>query len=452
MQKKTYESMKPTNINNSSFFFLSLAVVPNSEEPMAAPPAPFQASACIAPLDPGAFPNPPQSAGSPAPCTIVNVKYFLLCYGIAVRYDVIKKKLRIVVPGHTGSPDNFDNSSLTRIFSLATLNRMSTGLLAPIVDAIGDENQYNPVATWIGSKLWDGVDRLPQVYATLVQREGFPEALKVTVMSRWLMSLTAAALMPVGFRGRGVLTLQGPQGIGKTQWTKALVSDPALRQQVIKVDHHMDAGNKDSMVTAIQHWIVEIGELDSSFKKDIARLKGFLTSDQDKVRRPYARVDSEYPRRTVFCATVNDENFLVDSTGNTRFWTLPVTKIDYAHDIDMQQVFAQLKVYYDDGVQWWLTADEEAQLEEQNKKHRAVSAIRERLLDAIDPDIEATSKTPAMTCTKVLKQIRIEQPTSAQVKECGVVLRELLGDPTMTHGQSHWRVPFREVDESSFKP
>ena len=141
----------------------------------------------------------------------------------------------------------------------------------------------------------------------------------------------AAALKPRGFRGRGVLTFQGPQGIGKTSWVASLVPDPVLRDMVIKLDHHLDPNNKDSILGAISHWIVEIGELDSSFKKDVARLKGVLTSDSDKVRRPYARTESEYPRRTVFFATVNDNNFLVDSTGNTRWWTIPLASIKYQH-------------------------------------------------------------------------------------------------------------------------
>jgi putative DNA primase/helicase len=143
-----------------------------------------------------------------------------------------------------------------------------------------------------------------------------------------------------------VLTLQGAQGLGKSSWVGSLVSDLDVRDMIVKLDHHLDPHDKDSVLSAIAHLIVEIGELDSSFRKDIARLKGFITRDFDKVRRPYARAASEYPRRTVFAATVNDGNFLIDDTGNSRFWTLPLVAINYEHGIDMQQVFAQLKGAY----------------------------------------------------------------------------------------------------------
>jgi hypothetical protein len=40
------------------------------------------------------------------------------------------------------------------------------------------------------------------------------------------------------------------------------------------------------MTTAITHWIVELGELDSSFKKEIARLKAFLTGGCRQAQAP----------------------------------------------------------------------------------------------------------------------------------------------------------------------
>jgi putative DNA primase/helicase len=279
------------------------------------------------------------------------------------------------------------------------------------------------------------------VYATLVQREDYPEALKKTLMHRWLLSAVAAALKPNGFRTRGVLTLQGPQSLGKTAWVRSLVSDLALCQQVIKLDHHMDPHNKDSLLTAIANWLVEIGELDGSLKKDVAKFKGFLTSDQDKVRRPYAKVDSEYPRRTVFVATVNQEDFLVDSTGNTRFWTIAVVFINYDHGIDMQQVFAQLALEYKRGEQWWLTKEEEAWLEEHNKDHRAVSPVREQLLERLDLDRRDAGDLQAMTANQVLRAIGFKDPTIPQCRECGTVLREFLGDPKKNGGLMKWRVP-----------
>lgn len=381
--------------------------------------------------------------------TIPNAQHLLRSYGITVRYNVISKKLLIVVPGYSGTPDNAANVSMTLLYSLAALNGMSAGQLPSYVSTIGDRNQFNPIAEWITSKPWDGVDRLQAMCDTLVHREDFPTQLKRTLLHRWLISAVAAALKPIGFKARGVLTLQGPQLLGKTTWISSLVPDPILREGTVKLDHHLDAGNKDSLITAVSHWIVEIGELDSSFKKDVARLKGFLTGERDKVRRPYARADSEYPRRTVFAATVNESNFLVDATGNSRFWTIPVTKVIYDHGIDMQQLFAQMAVDFNNGKQWWLMPEEDALLDEQNKLHRSVSVIHERLLDSIDMSKIGDENLPAMTATEVLIQIGIKHPTNPQSKECAAVLREHLGESKRIKGQNKWRVSIKQTSYSS---
>lgn len=309
----------------------------NSEQPPAARP-PHAKEWRPKKLDREMFPD---SAGTGTAATVANVAYLLDQNGITARYNVIKKKLEITIPGLAFTADNSDNVAMTYILSLATLNSMRTDLVPSTVAAIADRNAYNPVADWIGSRPWDGQDRLPAFYGTLQAREGYPEDLKQTLMRKWLLSCVAAALSQRGFKCRGVLTLQGGQGIGKTSWGKRLISDPMLRDSVIKTDHHLDGGNKDSLLAAITHFIVEIGELESSFKRDVSRLKGFLTADSDKVRRPYARVESEYPRRTVFYATVNSGDFLIDNTGNSRWWTIPVVAIEHDHDIDMQQLLAQ---------------------------------------------------------------------------------------------------------------
>lgn len=389
-------------------------------------------------LEPGMFPD---CYGGKPMATVTNIAHLLEQNGIAVRYNVIKKKLEITIPGMSLTADNADNVSMTHIVSLATLNSMRTDLVPASVEAIADRNAYNPVAEWIEGIPWDGRDRLPEFYATLQCQEGYPEALKHILMRKWLLSGVAAALMPTGFKCRGVLTLHGAQGIGKTSWGKRLISDPMLRDSVIKTDHHLDGGNKDSLLAAITHFIVEIGELESSFKRDVSRLKGFLTADSDKVRRPYARTESEYPRRTIFYATVNGSDFLVDNTGNTRWWTISVVSIDHAHNIDMQQLFAQLAVDFKAGGEWWLTAEEEQALEERNVVHRAVSVVHDKVLEILDVEGTMTTETSALTATELLSIAGFERPTNPQARECGALLRERYGEPRRINGRDKWRVP-----------
>lgn len=389
----------------------------------------------------------------PPPTTIPNLRFMLGEYRISIRYDVIKKCLTHKFPGMVINPDNGDNVALTEVTSLAVLNGFQAQLIPAYMDAIGDRDSVNPVMDWITGQPWDGVNRLPTLQQTLIVADDFPVDLRNVLMYRWMLSATAAAVLPKGFHARGVLTLQGPQGIGKTSWIRNLVPEP-LRSSVLKIDHHLDPNNKDSIISAVSHWIVEIGELDSSFRKDVARLKGFLTGDQDKVRRPYARADSSYQRRTVFTASVNETSYLVDNTGNSRWWTLPVINIDFNHGINMQQLFAQLKIDVDRGEQWWLTPAEETMLAEQNKQHLSVSVIRDKFLqhlEVLKADKPAMQTTRAMTATEVLITLGFEHPSNGQAKECAAILREQIGDSKRINGIQKWSVPVLRSKLADYK-
>ena len=388
------------------------------------------------------FPDPPSGQNGPA-STIENVAWLIQRYGIIIRYNVIKKKVEIIIPGLSGTTDNHDNNALTYIISIAARHGLATGAIPAIIDALADRQLYNPVADWIVSEPWDGVDRLPAICATLETVEDYPLDLRQVLVTKWLLSAVAAALMPSGFRARGVLTLQGAQGLGKTSWCRSLIPDPWLREVALKLDHHLDGANKDSILGAVSHWIVEVGELDSSFRRDIARLKGFLTNDRDKVRRPYARVEAEYGRRTVFLATVNQSDFLVDHTGNSRWWTLPVVKIDYEHRIVTQQLFAQLAVRLDAGDQWWLTPEEELQLEAWNSRHRSFSLVEDAISSVVDWDETDPAAFKTLTASELLAKADLRSWSNPQAKECAAILREHLGEPKRIQGRMKWRVPLR---------
>lgn len=380
--------------------------------------------------------------------TTENLETLLQAYGIVARYNVIKKDYDFLVPELTSVPDNYKSAALAEITSLAALNGFPVGNLDKILQGIAARNPYNPAAEWITSRPWDGRERLCDFFDTVQVSKNYPVAFRNVLLRKWLLSAVAAACSPTGFRTRGVLTLQGAQRQGKTSWILSLVNDPVLRPALIKGDHLLDPNNKDSVLGAISHWIVEIGELDGSLRRaDIAAMKGFLTRDQDKIRRPYAVAESDYARRTVFCATVNDSNFLVDSTGNSRFWTIATSSLNYTHDIDMQQVFAQIyEQAFLTGQQWWLTPEEDAQLDAINGSHQVMSPIQERVTDAIDhsrkPDPQ---KDQLLGPGQLLHILGYKTSKTNEARECGAVLRGLFGDPhKIVHNTNKWFVPLRK--------
>jgi putative DNA primase/helicase len=332
------------------------------------------------------------------------------------------------------------NCSLAEITSLCARNRMPKTELSDYIKLIADKHQYNPVADWITSQPWDGISRLPDLYATVTSP--MPQGMKETLIYRWLISAVAAIFTQSGFSCRGVLVFQGRQSMGKTKWVKSLVPDA---MGVVLDGATLDPADKDSVMLSVSHWLVELGELDATFRKaDIARLKGFVTKTNDKLRRPYDRIESEYQRRTVFFASVNESNYLVDDTGNSRWWTVPVSDVNFAHGINMQQVWAELLVQFQAGAQWWLEPAEEEELNMMNADHEAIDPVEELLRSGFDWAAPAPYGYVDMTATQVLLSLGYDRVNKSQATHASKVLKKITGrDPVKRNDGRYFSIPPR---------
>lgn len=365
-----------------------------------------------------------------------NLEWLFGQYGIKSRYNEISKDVVVSIPEKDYGNDASSNSALTEIVSLCARNSMPSGSCAEYVKLIAMGNRFNPAAEFITSKSWDGVSRIHELCETLETAAGFDRGLVLMMVRRWMISAVAAAMQPTGFYSKGVLVLQGEQSLGKTAWFRALV--PATLRELIKVGATIDPSNKDSVSSAIGRWMVELGELDATFRKsDIARLKSFISQDRDEIRRPYDRLESTYQRRTVFFASVNPKHFLADDTGNVRWWTIPVIRINYEHDIDMQQVWAEVAQLYRDGERWWMNAQEEAMLEAVNKEHESIDPVEEMILSRYEWGCDRIGAYSEQTASQVLQSIGFDKPNKSQATHCSNVLRKLTGaEPRKTkHGR-----------------
>lgn len=396
-------------------------------------------------LDRRTFPHKPSSPNRSIPATYENFLHLLASHDIRVRFNRVKKRADVFIPGIDPARQNRDEVVLAHLESLMLRNEMSPALVRRYLLAAADADTYDPFADWIESRPWDGVSRVSDLCATIQTAEDYPEELRDTLIRKWLLSAVAASFHTKGFRARGVLTLQGGQGIGKTTWLANLVSCEALREDVVKLGHSWDGGNKDSRLNAIRHRIVELGEIEGSFRREMAGLKAFITETTDKIRPPYGRVEAEYPRSTIFGATVNERQYLIDRTGNSRFWTVAVSSIDFDHGIDMQQLFAELKVQFDAGEQWWLSDVEEEALAKINDLHRDISAIEAKIAEAIDVSRRNEPGLPRLTANEVLEHLGFSAPGNAQSKEANVALRGLLGQSRRSGGYNRWAIPWKSA-------
>jgi len=348
-----------------------------------------------------------------------NFSTLLNSYDITVKYNETSKKCEVFVPKQNYSLSNEDNASLGDILSVCELNAIKVNHVKSYIWKMGDLNRYNPIRELINSKPWDGRSRIQNLCDTIQVKSSYPKSLKELLVRRWCVS-AIAAVSDDNFHSKGVLILQGEQSIGKSTWLEKLV--PSEIKKYFLSGATLDPANKDSVKTVISNWIVELGELESTFGKDMARLKAFITNSKDVIRVPYAPLDSYFSRSSVFAGSVNSEQFLIDHTGNTRFWSLPVVSLNTNHNIDMQQLWAEVAVLYEKGEKWWLTSEEEKLLELNNKEFLSISPFEELLQEKYNFSQPATQP---ITATELLINLGYLNPGKKQRNEMGQVLKKL---------------------------
>lgn len=363
-----------------------------------------------------------------------NVKELLTRLGVVLRYNVIKKEEELLVPRHAYSIDNRANATLSYVKSWCVRAGIATENLTTYLTAIADSNPYNPVANWIESRPWDGVSRLQAFYDTVQSPE---KKLKELLMRKWLISAVAAAFEPNGVSAHGVLVFQGVQNLGKTYWFNRLVPaelEVTANGMVLRPD------NKDSVAQIIGNWIVELGELDATISKsDVAQFKAFTTKNMDIIRRPYAVKESYYARRTVFFASVNEMQFLTDPSGNRRLWVVECEGVDYEHNVDMQQLWAEVATIYRANETWYLNASQIKLLNNNNLKFTTIDPIEELIRRRYNWDQEHRVRR---TASEVLEELNIGHIGFKEMRSAGRALRLLSGkNPRRSHGRDLYDVP-----------
>ena len=378
-------------------------------------------------------------------CTLPNFYVLMDKLNYSVRYNVIKKAIELLIPGSAFTRDNRDNAAIAHVLSECETVRMPTKHVAQFLITLADKNQYNPVATWIDSSVWDGVSRLDDFYATVKVPAG-GEKMKRKLMRKWLIQAVAAAFSPDGIAGQGILTFVGPQNIGKTTWFQRLA--PAHLDAIL-TGHTLDMRSKDSIFIALSYWIVELGELDATFSKsEISALKSFTTQGMDKLRRPYAATESNFGRRTVFGGTVNESQYLNDPTGNRRFWSIEVDGFDLDSGVDMQQLWAEVKGLWVGGENWALNREEMAELNVHNEEFTVADPIEERLAAAFSWSEFGLGNDLWVTATDALMKIGVRDPSKGQTITAGRALKKLNGGQRKkTNGRVVFLVP---ADEPEF--
>ena len=186
---------------------------------------------------------------------------------------------------------------------------------------VANENPYNPVTEYllhcerhVEPTYIDGL-------ATAYLRPGDDGAtIYDEMLKRTLIGAVARAFDP-GYKHDTACVIMGDQGAYKSSFWGCL-GGPFYS------DALGDISTKDDVMVLHRSWIMEWAELDHiTNRKHAGQVKAFLSQAIDLLRVPYGKAVEAFPRRGIIVGTTNKTTgFLVDETGNRRFWVIPTTK------------------------------------------------------------------------------------------------------------------------------
>lgn len=314
-----------------------------------------------------------------------NLECLLKTNNIKIKYNELSKNIDI----DGIESDIGENSQLYDIHSLCHKNRLKLNIndIQNFVERIGKKNKYNPIKEYLNHCFdnWDGKSRVKDLCNTLITPNWYNSEHKELFVTKWLINTVRIPFNDGSYGCEGILVIQGNQGVGKTRWIKSII--PNINW--VKTGLEIDPSDKDKIKLATKYWVSELGEMDATLKRDQAKLKAFFTEAKDEYRRAYARVEESYPRLTSFYATVNDEEFLKDPTGNRRYWVIPVEKINVDHNIDLSQLWGEIMhLWQTEKIPYYLTESDYKILNENNKNFEVKDQVYIKIAEGFDWDLD----------------------------------------------------------------
>ena len=225
-----------------------------------------------------------------------------------------------------------------------------------------ESNSFNSVQNYLRGLKWDGTERLATWLTVYCGAEDTP------LHREWgrlfLIAACARAFEP-GIKFDHVLSLEGPEGTGKSTTFKVLAGakSPAELCPYFSDSTILDKDEKNQLELCQGVWFYELSEMSGASKADQKKLKAFVVRQEDRAREAYAYMKSVQPRSPVFGATINPDPYTglvpeyLNSGDRRRWWPLAVCVTRASIDIeglirDRDQLFAEAMRYQEWDETW----------------------------------------------------------------------------------------------------
>ena len=215
---------------------------------------------------------------------------------------------------------------------------------------------------------WDGRDRVKElalhihvIAAAVGMTDSEAQESMLWALHKWLVAMIASWIYD-NIENQAIFTLIGPQGKYKTTFFRFLLPPPL--QSYFAENKKNSVGQKDDLIAMVENCLISLDEVDAFEGAELSKLKGVVTAERIKIRRPYAKAPEDLPRMASLCATTNVEHILTDLSGNRRWLCFKVSGIDDPRkwDLDYEQLYAQLLKEFHDGFPYYFTPEDEARV------------------------------------------------------------------------------------------
>jgi len=239
-----------------------------------------------------------------------------------------------------------DVSAATIRSKMSDLGHVRFNIIEDAYTREAQRRPFHPVTDYLSGLKWNGQSNI----LALCDKFEDVDGMLPMFLRRWLIGSVAKAYTGAQ---NPMLVLDGPQGIGKSQFAKWLCPLPGMY-----IDSAIHPDNKDSLISLMTRWIWAVGELGNTTRRaDRDALKSFLTMQQVTVRAPYGKHFIVKPALASFIGTINADGsgLLDDATGTRRYVITELKRIDWSYTtLDIDQIWAEAVAAYSAGESWLL--------------------------------------------------------------------------------------------------
>lgn len=187
---------------------------------------------------------------------------------------------------------------------------MTTG-----VELAARQSRFHPVQEYFESlePTWPSVAE-----SLFIDFMGCPDTPYHREAAKLFLVGAVARIYEPGHKFDFVPILSGAQGKRKSTFCRILACDWAGELKA-------NFSDENKLVEQMNGcFIMEMPELGSISRSQVEDVKAFVSATESHVRLAWARRSKVYKRQCVFIGSTNDDQYLIDTTGNRRFWPIKV--------------------------------------------------------------------------------------------------------------------------------